>query len=257
MHSMTRHFNEVAGSYNNLRMTDYEPINYMQEKLQGMKNLQGADIGCGSGRYALLMLQKIRGLYLICADINKAMVTEAEKYLKSYNQNNFIVKQMEAEKFDIPLNSLDFISSFNSIHHFALPLFVENAIKTLKNDGYLFIYTRLQSQNEQGIWGKYFPEFTQRENRLIDLSQVDGWSKQIVSVRLEDIRFFYFKRHTTLEQLIDKCEGKHYSTFSLYSDADFHVALAEFRKNIQKNFSDINIIEWQDENVMLTFRKSV
>jgi cyclopropane fatty-acyl-phospholipid synthase-like methyltransferase len=256
LRDMTQHFNEISGSYNDLRTTDYEPISYMKEKLRGMKIIHGADIGCGGGRYGLLMLQQIKGLHLICADINKNMVDKAENYLKTHGQKHFTVKQMEAEQFDIPLHSLNFVSSFNAIHHFSLPLFIGNSSKTLKKNGYIFIYTRLQSQNKLSVWGKYFPEFTLRENRLLDLAQVDEWSNQITSVRLENIRFFYFKRYSSLNQLMDKAEGKHYSTFSLYSDAEFHIALSGFRENIQKSFSDINKVEWQDGNVMFTFRKN-
>lgn len=255
MHNITHHFSKISASYNDLRTTDQEPIDYIKDKLRGIKNVQGVDIGCGSGRYDLLMLQKIPELHLTCTDVNRAMVDAAEKYLKSHGQSNFIAKTMDAEKIDISPGSLDFVSSFNAIHHFSLPIFVKNASKVLKNDGCIFIYTRLQSQNEQNIWGKYFPKFAQKEDRLLKLSQVDGWNDQLASASLESIRFFHFKRNLTLKQLMDKAEGKHYSTFTLYSDAEFRTALSAFRENIQKNFSDPDKIEWQDGNVMFTFRK--
>lgn len=256
MHNITQHFSKISASYNELRTTDQEPIDYIKDKLRGIKNAQGADIGCGSGRYDLLMLQKIPDLHLTCADVNEAMVDEARKYLKSHGQSNFIAKPMNAENIDISPGSLDFVSSFNAIHHFSLPLFVENANKALKNDGFIFIYTRLQRQNEQNIWGKYFPKFTQKEDRLFKLSQMDGWNDQLASTSLESIRFFRFERNATLKQLMEKAEGKHYSTFSLYSDAEFRTALSAFRENIQKNFSDPDKIAWQDGNVMFIFRKN-
>ncbi len=254
---MAQHFSEISASYNNLRTTDQEPIDYIKEKLYGMKNIQGVDIGCGSGRYDLLMLEKIHSLHLTCTDVNKNMVDETEKHLKNHGQSNFIAKQMDAEKIDISPSSLDFVSSFNAIHHFSLPLFVENANKVLKDNGRIFIYTRLQSQNEQSIWGKYFPKFTQKETRLLELVQVDGWNNQITSASLESIRFFYFKRDSSLKQLIDQAEGKHYSTFSLYSDDEFRTALLEFRENIKKSFSNPDKIEWLDQNVMFSFRKNL
>lgn len=154
---------------------------------------------------------------------------------------------------DISPGSLDFVSSFNAIHHFSLPTFVENASKVLNNNGRIFIYTRLQSQNRKSVWGKYFPKFTEKENRLLELAQANNLSDQIVSARLESIRFFQFKRDSSLKQLIGQAEGKHYSTFSLYSDDEFRAALLEFEENIQKIFSDPDKVEWLDENVLFTF----
>lgn len=253
MRDMTQHFNEISASYNELRTTDPEPIDYIKEQLSGKETIRGVDIGCGSGRYDLLMLQKIPDLHLTCTDLNKAMVDETEKYLRNHGQCSFTTKVMDAEKMDISPGSLDFVSSFNAIHHFSLPTFVENASKVLNNNGRIFIYTRLQSQNRQSIWGKYFPKFTEKENRLLELAQVDNLSDQIVSARLESIRFFQFKRDSSLKQLIGQAEGKHYSTFSLYSDDEFRAALLEFEENIQKIFSDLDKVEWLDENVLFTF----
>ena len=70
---------------------------------------------------------------------------------------------------------------------------------------------------------------------------------------LESIRFFQFKRDSSLKQLISQAEGKHYSTFSLYSGDEFRAALLEFEENIQKIFSDPDKVKWLDENVLFTF----
>jgi len=47
---MTQHFNEISASYNELRTTDPEPIDYIKEQLSGKETIRGVDIGCGSGR---------------------------------------------------------------------------------------------------------------------------------------------------------------------------------------------------------------
>ena len=110
MVNMTQHFSEIATLYNKLRITDHEPIDYIKEKLLRINNIQGVDIGCGSRRYNLVMLQKISDLYLTCADVNQS----------------------------IP-SSFDFISSFNAIHHseiefsHALSEFKENIQKHFPN----------------------------------------------------------------------------------------------------------------------------
>jgi len=65
MRDMTQHFNEISASYNELRTTDPEPIDYIKEQLSGKETIRGVDIGCGSGRYDLLMLQKIPDFILL------------------------------------------------------------------------------------------------------------------------------------------------------------------------------------------------
>ena len=54
-------------------------------------------------------------------------------------------------------------------------IFLQEASKTLKDGGYVFVYTRLKSQNARNIWGCFFPKFTEKEKRLYDLSNVEIW----------------------------------------------------------------------------------
>ncbi len=50
-------------------------------------------------------------------------------------------------------------------------------------------------------------------------------------------------------------ENKHYSTFSLYSEAELDKALKSFKQNIKNNFADTERVQWTDENVMIFFIK--
>ncbi len=72
--NMYNHFLDVADSYNDIRTTDLKPILHIKEKIEGMKEIKAADIGCGGGRYDLLLFQHIDNIHLTCTDINKAMV---------------------------------------------------------------------------------------------------------------------------------------------------------------------------------------
>jgi hypothetical protein len=58
--------------------------------------------------------------------------------------------------------------------------------------GRLFVYTRTPEQNARTIWGRWFPGFTEREQRL------------------------YSEATLTDERLRAQVEGRHHSTFSLY-----------------------------------------
>ena len=79
---------------------------------------------------------------------------------------------------------------------------------------------------------------------------------KVEGLSLSERIFFKFERVASLNHLIHQARNKHYSTFSLYADDEFKQALILFREALQRNFRDLRHIEWIDENVMLTFRKS-
>jgi SAM-dependent methyltransferase len=184
------------------------------------------------------------------------MLNETIRLLECHEHTNFSTICTDATNLQIPEKSLDFVCTFNAIHHFDPIIFLEEASKTLKDEGYVFVYTRLKSQNARNIWGRFFPKFTEKEKRLYDLYNVEIWIDKPKILALENIRFFNFRRSAPLKQLIHKAKGKHYSTFSLYADDEFNNALKIFEQKLLSNFSDPEQIEWTDENVMLTFRKN-
>ena len=118
------------------------------------------------------------------------------------------------------------------------------------------MYTRLKSQNMRNIWGRFFPGFVEKENRLYNLVQIGEWSDKLEALRLEAIHFFKFNRALPLKQILSQAEKKHYSTFSLYTEVEFDKALKRFKENIKRNFEDIKRVQWSDENVMILFRKN-
>ncbi len=246
---MFDHFADISESYNELRTTDLEPILYIKEKLHSRNHIKGADIGCGGGRYDLLLLQHLPGLHLICGDVNEAMVEETVRYLKEHRQKNFSARHIDASDLQLPENTLDLVLTFNAIHHFDPVIFLNQASKALQNTGYIFVYTRLKSQNARNIWGRFFPRFMEKENRLYDFSQVVEWVDKVDSLSLETIHFFKFRRTAALIQLLNQAEGKHYSTFSLYSENEFSEALNDFKRQVENHYTDHERIDWNDENV--------
>ena len=57
---MEEHFSRLAKSYADVRITDPAPILFIRDTLDGMASIEGADIGCGSGRYPVLLLRHLR-----------------------------------------------------------------------------------------------------------------------------------------------------------------------------------------------------
>ncbi|MFC1938443.1 class I SAM-dependent methyltransferase [Chloroflexota bacterium] len=249
------HFSRVAISYNHLRITDLEPIAFIKGILNGKHSTDAADIGCGAGRYCLKFLQHLDIRHLMCIDVNESMLEQTANYLRTAGITNFNTLRSRAE--DIPLedNSIDYIFCFNAIHHFDFVPFMEKTAKVVRDRGRIFIYTRLRSQNAENIWGKHFPLFLEKENRLYELKELEGMIKPTESLSIEYVKQFKYRRNASLSQLAHLARNNHYSTFSLYQKHEFEVALKGFKENITRHFSTPEEIEWFDEYTLLVVRK--
>jgi ubiquinone/menaquinone biosynthesis C-methylase UbiE len=248
------HFSHVATSYNEIRTTDLAPIVHIENTLAGIKAIKAVDISCGAGRYDLLLFQQLNNLHLTCVDINKNMIKEMSRYLKSNGITDFEAIHSSIEDVSLKANSFDCVFTFNAIHHFDFTLFLNKSLMCIKSGGIVFIYTRSRSQNARNIWGKYFPWFTEKEDRLYELDEMEGWITSEDSTTLDSVEFFKYRRKATLERLLELVDAKHYSTFSLYGKRELEEALNEFESNIRKDFARMDQIEWCDENIMLTLR---
>ncbi len=252
---MLDHFSKIAPIYSQVRTIDYELINYIAKKLAFKQTIVAADIGCGDGRYSIKLIEKLRNrLSLTCVDVNYEMLQQISKI--SSNIQNLQTKQAFAEKLPFEDNSLDCIFSFNAIHHFKINEFAKECNRVLKNNGLLFIYTRLKDQNESNIWCKFFPDFSKKENRLFDIQGLTKCISNQTSLNLKSSEFFEHKRSSNIQTLIMKAKMKHYSTFSLYTVSEFEKSLGKFKQNIYQNFSNPENIQWIDENTMFLFQKT-
>ena len=251
---MLDHFSQIASIYSQVRTIDYELINYITKKLAFKQTIVAADIGCGDGRYSIKLIEKLRNrLSLTCVDVNYEMLQQISKI--SSNIQNLQTKQAIAEELPFADNSLDCIFSFNAIHHFKINEFAKECNRVLKNNGLLFIYTRLKEQNESNIWCKFFPDFSKKENRLFDIQSLTKHISNQTSLNLTSTEFFEHKRSSDIQTLVSKAEKKHYSTFSLYTVSEFEKSLGKFKQNIYQNFSNPENIQWVDENTMFLFQK--
>ena len=106
-----------------------------------------------------------------------------------------------------------------------------------------------------GVWEKWkVKNFSEKEFRLYELDYIIEMVDSINGLSIESTERFQFNRKATLEGLVDKVKGRHYSTFSLYKEDELDQALKEFQKNIRRQFQDTNRIEWLDENILFILR---
>ena len=162
--SVADHFGLVASVHDALRTTDEAPVRRIRELLPDRRVI-GLDIGCGTGRYSRLLRGVLHpGSVLVASDVSAAMLAE----LKAGDDGHepVLALRSTAEQVPVRTGSLDLVTAFNSVHHFDLERFLAVADRVLKPNGQLFIYTRTPEQNARTIWGRYFPGFAKREQRL-------------------------------------------------------------------------------------------
>ncbi|MFQ5949965.1 MAG: hypothetical protein ACE5J1_04690, partial [Nitrospiria bacterium] len=130
----------------------------------------------------------------------------------------------------------------------------KKSAEAVKDDGRIFIYTRLRSQNARSVWGECFPSFNEMETRLYERDEMEARIQSVGLLKLETTKTFRFNRCASLEQLVEKVHSRHYSTFSLYEEDRLDKALNTFQENIRKRFPDTRRVAWTDENILLVLR---
>jgi len=252
---MYDHFSTIATKYQSVRTLDTKPISYIKDKLKEKSKISMADVGCGDGRYALEFLKCFDdSFYIHCVDYNENMLISLEDHFTEQNITNFCVRQGDANRLPLDTDSMDCIVTFNAIHHFDVPKFLSESIRALKDDGNLFIYTRLRNQNTRSIWGEHFPLFVKMEDRLYELDELEQQIKN-ADMNIHSTRVFGYSRTSSLDRLVLQAKSNHYSTFALYDKELFDDSLEIFKQNIEKNFDDLDQITWHDENILIEIRK--
>lgn len=248
---MQIHFNGIASAYRDLRYTDYAPITYIEEKIGRLERLVGLELGAGTGRYSMLLAKHFPQLHSTCVDSSSGMLTALQHNFGKAGLTNYETLHSRVETATLPASHFNTIFTFNALHHFNLKLFLQKCARWLSPAGHLFIYTRLRQQNARNIWGKHFPDFVDKENRLPTLESIEAALKNIQVLKLVDYHEFCYERQSNLQELLKKIEQAHYSTFRLYSPAELHHARQQFVRQIKQKYSNAELIKWQDFNIML------
>ena len=179
--NLHEHFSTVARVYRELRTTDEAPIRFIRDKLAGLASIRAADVGCGAGRYGLLLFRHLPNLHLTCVDVNPEMLEQLSAYLAANGTRDFETVASGVEELEFEDGSLDCVFTFNAVHHFDFRAFIGKARDATRQSGGIFIYTRTPSQNAGTIWGRYFPGFLDKETRLYhlaDMKEVGGGNRR-------------------------------------------------------------------------------
>ena len=242
--TVEEHFKLVASVYDSLRTTDEAPVRRIRELLPDGP-VVGLDLGCGTGRYSRLLHGMLPdGSLLAASDVSAAMLAEFQAV---HDGRALLVPlRCTAEELPVRTGSLDLVTAFNSVHHFDLGRFLAEVARALRAGGRLFVYTRTPEQNARTIWGRFFPGFAEREQRLHSEAALRDAVHRTHGLRLIDIQTFSHSRSSTPERLRAQVEGRHYSTFSLYQPDELRQAIAVFLARLPGPE-----VSWIDEHVLV------
>ena len=251
-------YSSIAHIYRSLRVTDSAAILYIKDDLGNFDKINAADVGAGAGRYAKLLFDHLghEKLFISCFDTNEFMLKSLSDYMEDNNYTNFITKIASAEEMPVDDGELDCIFSFNSIHHFNFYKFFDEAIRTLKSGGKIYIYSRTRKQNEDSIWGRFFPLFRKKESRLFEPDEFEFKLSTIPGLELLETKIFSFDRDNTIDELVERASSRHYSAFFLYEDDEFDYALNKFESNLKENYTDPKSVKWIDEKILYIVQKN-
>jgi SAM-dependent methyltransferase len=200
------HFERVAAVYDSLRTTDEAPVRRICQFLPD-RPVTGLDTGCGTGRYTRLLRALLPdGSLLAASDVSAAMLAQ----LRAGNRGHALaVVPLLAAAEELPLRaaSLDLVTAFNCVHHFDLGRFLAAAARVLRPGGRLFIYTRTPQQNARTIWGRYFPGFTEHEQRLHSQPAIRDAVRRTGGLTVVATQIFKHPRSSTAGRLQAQAEG--------------------------------------------------
>ncbi len=255
---MKDHFDRIASSYRGLRKTDLEPVEYLASILaEGDGNIRLLDLGCGTGRYTEALLDCLSNpLNLYCLDISEEMLRLCQdKLCKHRSAKSCFLLQARADSIPLDNASLDFMVTFNAIHHFDIPKFFNETARVLRPGGSLGIYTRSRAQNKKTVWGLYFPGFVERENRLLSVEEFERIISRRRDLRLEEVKTYNFKRVISIDRLMQLVSRHHYSTFKFYTPEELKKNTAIFEKGLKTRFDDLENIPHDSNHTLLLVRK--
>jgi len=239
------HFDRVAAVYESLRTTDEAPVRMIRQLLPD-RPVTGVDIGCGTGRYSRLLRGLLPdGSLLVGSDVSAAMLAQFKA--GNHGQALGVVPVVStAEELPLRTGSLDLVTAFNCVHHFDLARFLTAVARVLRPGGQLFVYTRTPQQNGRTIWGRYFPGFTEHEQRLHSEVAFRDAVRRTCGLKVVATQTFRHPRSSTAGRLRAQAEGHHYSTFALYAPDELRASIAAFLARLPGPE-----VSWTDEHLLI------
>ena len=227
-HPTNRFSNRVANYVKYRPNYPRDVVEELQTELNLSPDTVVADIGSGTGKFTLLLLEKGYGVYGV--EPNKEMREAGENYLGAFPKFKSIAGQAEATI--LPDNSINLITAAQAFHWFDLDQTKPELERILKPSGHLaFIW------NERDIKGsafhqaydksllKFCPEYQQTNHRNMGSKEIGLFIKDNVHYTSSFTQYFDYP----------SLEGRLFS--SSYSPAPDHPDSIPLKKDLKVLFA--------------------
>ncbi|UCG85062.1 MAG: class I SAM-dependent methyltransferase [Gemmatimonadota bacterium] len=261
--SMKHHFARVAPRYRQMRDLDMSAV---REIARIVRQLAGSglrlvivDVGSGTGRYleavlAACGLDSTRPCCAIRYDATREMLCDRpDSHARSGGTAMSVVGL--AEFLPFATHTVDAALALNAIHHFQVTRFLAEVGRVLRPDGKLIIYTRTPEQNRRTVWGRLFPRFADKEDRLFTEEELATALDQTGAFGKVELLAISWSVETNLSRLIEQARCGAYSTFEFYSRREFQEAVETFAQSVLDHFADPSRIVVQNDHLLAVATK--
>ncbi len=247
------HFRFVAEAYDRVRDTDSLVADYLGRLFSNSPRCSRPvlDLATGTARYPLTIANSF-GIPFVGVDQSKSMLAVAQEKVEQTGAPITLVEG-DCQYLDgilDPYRPFSFVTMFNALHHFSdIPSLADTIRCELArepchsdNVGRCYFYTRVGSDNERTIWGRFFPEFIERETHYLGKNSFSlcslrsALSQGGLAVQ-ECVRFIVPAEHT-MGELLNKVRSYHFSTFRAYTPDELERASAVFSERIHSAFPE-------------------
>jgi SAM-dependent methyltransferase len=220
------------------------------------------DVGSGTGRYleSVLVESALETTHRCCAiryDALREMLggTWASSELPCRSVKSVVGL---AESLPFAADAIDAVLVFNAIHHFDATQFMTEVGRVVRPDGKVIIYTRTPEQNRCTIWGRFFPLFADKEDRLLTEAALTAAVDQTGAFGRVELRVIPWRTEANLSRLLEQARCGAYSTFEFYSRREFEDAVATFERRVLEHFEDPSrIVVQNDHSLAVATRRSM
>ena len=216
------------------------------------KNAIGFDLGCGSGRFSLYLINKIKTLH--CIEPSSA-IEIAKKKLAKYD--NCVFHNVSVYNMEIQNNSMDFGISLGVLHHVDDTLEgLKSCNKILKSGAPFLLYLYYAFDNKP-FWFRLIWKLSNVVRLLIS-----SMPKQIKFILSEIIALFIYLPLSRLSKFIEKNFKINVDNIPLsaYRNLSYYTmrtdSLDRFGTKIEKRFTKKQIIQMLTEAGFIKFKFS-
>jgi ubiquinone/menaquinone biosynthesis C-methylase UbiE len=233
-------FGAVSKKYQQYRRS-YDPRLYALLCTLVAKNREARilDVGCGTGKSTVPLLKVGKGVQVVGADHDPAMLREAKKAAKEYGLP-IIYKKGAAERLPFLKGSFDAVTSGTAFHWFATKKALKEMLRVLVPKGLIFVYWTMERETDVPTIGlelyrKY--KWKRTPHHLRNLDFIEDLFRKTGVAKVKTLTIPYVAKYTLEEYVGGLQTGSAYALMTPKERAGFTRDMKKaFREEVKGKF---------------------